>query len=137
MDTEVDLGEYFCLLAEALDADELDSYQQFLLAGGDKRKWKWQSRDKAGTVYIGTGNTTDDVVDKMKSIANTVFKLDLNNLDKGHKKGSGRQFAEITGRPWIMMNPDGVYFDRDATIIQPPFEPGTIIIKIDYDGNDI
>lgn len=76
----------------------------------------------------------------MSNIASTLFKVhDLNDYKRRMPKlaGKAREFAEITGRPWILMNPDGVYFDKEISVINPPFEPGTIIIKIDYEGNEI
>jgi len=132
----IDLGDYYCLLAEALDAEELDDYKSYLLAGGDKKKWKWQSPDKAGTVPIIRGK--DSVVESMSNIAKNVFNVDISSRsDVRKRKGSGREFAEVTGRPWVMMNPDGVFFDKNVNVITPPFDDGTVIIKIDYNGNEI
>lgn len=135
----MELGDYYCMLAEALDTDELESYERYLLAGGDKKKWKWSSPDKAGTQPLNKG--VDGVFDTMKKAAFDLFKIsDLEQVKKSANAARphrAKEFAEITGRPWILMNPDGVYFDRDANVLTPPFEDGTFIIKIDYHGNEI
>lgn len=46
---EIPWDEYYMLLAVALDIDEREQYRQYVLAGGDPRKFKWSSYDKAGT----------------------------------------------------------------------------------------
>lgn len=37
------------MLASALDQQELDDHRDYCLAGGDPKKFKWSSPDKAGT----------------------------------------------------------------------------------------
>ena len=124
------------MLAEALDADELDSYERFLLAGGDKKKWKWSSSDKAGTQRISKG--VGQVEQTLRKATFDLFKVDVETFKKNTARPNrAKEFAEITGRPWVLMNPDGVYFSKDAQIIVPPFEYNTMIIKIDYNGNEI
>lgn len=125
------------MLAEALDAEELDSYREYLLAGGERKKWKWASSDKAGT--SPSKNKPNEVEQGLRNIASTLFGIsDLEtHKQRTSRPGRAKEFAEITGRPWIFMNPDGVYFDKEVKVINPPFEPGTLIIKIDYEGNEI
>ena len=127
------------MLAEALDADELESYERYLLAGGDKKKWKWSSPDKAGTQKLATN--ANSVEKTLRKAAIDVFGIaNLENYKKSlneTRPHRAKEFAEITGRPWILMNPDGVYFDRNANVLTPPFADGTLIIKIDYNGNEI
>ncbi len=40
---------YYVLLAVALDLDERDQHFRYVLAGGDPKKFKWSSPDRAGT----------------------------------------------------------------------------------------
>jgi len=40
---------YYTLLSVALDLSERDRYWQYMLAGGDPKKWRWSSPDRAGT----------------------------------------------------------------------------------------
>lgn len=116
------------MLAESLDAQELDDFHAYLLAGGDKNKWRWSSPDKAGTAG-SSENAPKDSLLGMKEL--------LKRKGGAVLSGSGIEFARATGRPIILMNPDGVYFDESVEIVQPPFRPDTIIVKVDYDGNPI
>lgn len=125
------------MLAEALDADELDSYERYLLAGGDKKKWKWSSTDKAGTVKVSSGDAESIQKELTKFSINTL-KINPETIKKNNTRPDrAKEFAIITGRDWIYMNPDGAYFDKEAKQITPPFKPNTLIIKVDYEGNEI
>lgn len=125
------------MLAEALDADELESYERYLLAGGESKKWKWSSPDKAGTVKV-TKRKQNNIQDALTEFSKKVLKVDPNKIKQNNTRPNrAKEFAIITGRDWIYMNPDGVYFDKEVNVIKPPFEPGTLIIKIDYEGNEI
>lgn len=52
---EIPWDLFYILLAVALDLDERDSYNRYLLAQGDPKKWPWSSPDKAGTLRGRTG----------------------------------------------------------------------------------
>lgn len=131
LDNEIEYGQYFCLLAEALDAEELEAYEKYLYAGGDKRKWKWSSPDKAGTEIYR--KASDRVTDSLLQFGQQVFKMDVTNMPRGRS----REFAKHTGRRLVLMNPDGVLFDETGQRLQDFDSTSDIIQKIDYDGNDL
>jgi hypothetical protein len=131
LNEEVELGEYYCLLAESLDAEELDEYHNYLLAGGETKKWKWSSPDKAGTVVRGSSKA-DAVTEKMMDITKQVFKVDPDQLKL---RGRAEEWAEATERRILFLNPDGFVFDRTGTLVKEYDKTSDFVIKVDYDGN--
>ena len=50
LEFEIPWWKYYILFSVALDTDERGRYWEYLLAGGESKKWKWSSEDKAGTI---------------------------------------------------------------------------------------
>ena len=48
----MDWVEYQILLVVSLDLDEREQFNRFMLAGGNKKDFKWSSPDRAGTEVI-------------------------------------------------------------------------------------
>lgn len=46
------------------------------------------------------------------------------------------EFARITGRRILFMNPDGFLFDEAVQVVKD-YDPQSLIIRVDYDGNFI
>ncbi len=123
------------MLAQSLDLDELNRYENYLLAGGEKKKWVWSSPDKAGTQ--STGSTVKGVENTLKTMAREVSKVNVDTLHKNiNKAGRAKEWAKITGRSWVYMDPEGNFLNDNLDPVFPPFE-NTIIIKVDYNGNEI
>jgi hypothetical protein len=49
LEYEIPWDLFYIHLAVALDLDERGDYFRYVLAGGNPKKWKWRSSDKAGT----------------------------------------------------------------------------------------
>lgn len=62
------------------------------------------------------------------------MKKDLNRIGKG----KGIAWCESLGRDFILMNPEGVYFDKEGKILSDDYKPekGLKVIKIDHQGNE-
>lgn len=118
-------------MAESLDAEELEAYEKYLLAGGDKRKWKWSSPDKAGTEIYR--KAFERVTETLIQFGREVFKIDITSMPKGRS----REYARATGRKLLLMNPDGILFDELGQVTTEFDAKVDIIQKIDYNGNDI
>lgn len=54
MEHEIEWDSFYIHLAVALDLDERGDYFKYVLAGGDPKKWRWRSSDKAGTRKRGS-----------------------------------------------------------------------------------
>lgn len=112
---DLTLFEYYCLLAESLDAEELEDHNTAsLVAIGVNnpkaiKKWKWALPDKAGT-RPGAGPGS--------ALVNAATLL-----SGGKMKASGKmqEFANATGRPFAYRMQDGSLVDVDGnTVKQTP-----------------
>lgn len=142
IDEYLDLGKYYCLLAEALDAEELADHNLALLTAiafhspKQIKNWKWNSPDKAGTVdrdYVPRSRT-DQVTETLKDFGREVFKFNVDRATRNPDRAM--EFARITGRRILFMNPDGFLFDEAVQVITDYAQDGSaIIVQVDYDGN--
>lgn len=129
------------MLATALDARELDEYRDYMLAGGDKKKWKWSSADKAGTKYIPSGTGDGGELSNSQPFQKLFEMATKNKTEKDVAKlrGSAEELARISGRPLYLMNPDGYLFDQTGKLLteqdKDKLDKSAIVIRIDYDGN--
>lgn len=103
INTSLDYGDFFCYLAVALDADELDSFERFRLAGGDAKKWKWATPDHAGT---------RKVITKKSDVFQTVMGL-VNKMG-GAQRGSIDEVARARGLPVVYKTADGKIVDSSG-----------------------
>lgn len=132
--------DFYCLLAESLDAEELEDYNYAVLTAiafnspKQIKNWKWQSIDKAGTVsYDYSPKAKVDVIaDKLKEFGKQVFKFNVDSAKSNPTRAM--EFAKITGRDIIFMNPDGILFNENAEPLKE-YKGNGIIIRLDYDGN--
>ena len=42
IDTDMPWEQWICCLSASLRVEELERYERYMLAGGDKKKWQWQ-----------------------------------------------------------------------------------------------
>lgn len=95
---------FYIRLAVALDLEERDQFFQYLLAGGEAKKFKWSSPDRAGTRGRRDGNFIQRLVDKFKGkaavgdIANIVQPGDRVIQAKYAVYADGRR--ELVGYVW-------------------------------------
>jgi hypothetical protein len=94
------------MLAKAMDYDELESFRQFIMSGGKKGKFKWSSRDRAGTRPIFVGMSPGEVLEK-----NISALVKGKNLMPGGYMVAER-IAAGQGRTVAYICPDGVTRDR-------------------------
>lgn len=120
----VDIFTYYCLLAEALDAEELEEYNHAAMTAiafhkpGKINKWKWSSPDRAGTKPSGTQEITN-------SIAGFVVKQTGGRVEAN---GSAEEFARVTGRPLAYVDEAGNLFDSLGNPTEKT--PSTIVIPM-------
>lgn len=117
--------EYFILMAVALDLDELDKYWQYVLAGGEPKKFKWSSPDKAGTVQAPTpGRTPQEKIRNIFDRAARGFTKGAVSLDGLPKGGTAADFFRVMNRPKIqrLEYPDGTveYRDMNGELVEAP-----------------
>ena len=124
-----------------MDAEELEQYNYAVLtsiAFNDPKQlnnWKWSSRDQAGTLE---SNNTSVVQNALESFGSKVLKLDMGLAKSRVKKDPTRliEFARITGRKITLRNPDGFLFDEETKLVRD-YDPQSILIDVDYEGNFI
>lgn len=125
-------------MAVALDLDELDRYWQYVLAGGDPKKFKWSSPDKAGTVEHQLPGATPQ--DKIKNIFENAARgltrgaMGLADLPKG---GNVEQFFKMMNRPKIerLEYPDGTveYRDEQGNLVDMPNDAAFAVVETKED----
>lgn len=125
-------------MAEALDAEELEQYNYAVLTSiafnnpKQLKNWKWSSTDKAGT------QPSNSVQDAIMNFGKDVLKVNTDSiLNTKRNPTAAMEFAKITGRDIIFMNPDGFLYNESAELIQTYNSANSIIVNIDYNGNYI
>ena len=118
----MEVGDFFCYLAEALDAEELEDYREALMAGGKeaKKKWKWSTPDHAGTRAMGGGR--QDVRQSMMNMAQALTKGPVK------KTGNISEIANLLGKKMVFRTEDGNYYDEDGN---PVDGKGMVFIPLD------
>ena len=113
------MTEYYCLLAEALDAEELEPYSSMVnmaTAFHDPkrlRNYKWQSPDKAGTLPLYYGDSADVA-------ARTVVGAALKGGATKPKKAKIEhllEYAKRSGKTVVYQMEDGRFKDEEGNII--------------------
>lgn len=102
------------------------------------KNWDWSSPDKAGQIELDNSrySSAEAVENTLKQIGKEVFKINIAAATKNPIKAI--EFAEITGRRVLFMNPDGFLFDKNINRVTDYKEDGTsLILQVDYDGNYI
>lgn len=113
---ELPVDAYYSMLAKALDYDELERYQQYVLAGGKPSKFKWSSPDKAGTDPAGFGNSLmgQKYDDRMTELGiEQKREVRLNERAKAIE-----MIARAQGREIAYIHPDGRVTDREGNPIE-------------------
>lgn len=114
------------MLAIALDAEELDDYNQAILTSigfnstkKSFKRWKWSSPDKAGTIPISlTGK--DGIAESVAAFA----LMHGGNIQPS--AGGGEQWAKATGRTIAYLTDDGQLIDKEGV----PVEKADVILPI-------
>lgn len=109
---EVDYSEYWCFLAESMDAEELQRYYDFCLRASkkDMKKWKWQTPDHAGT----------RVVEAKKGQARATLLGFVEKLTRSKAKptGSVDEIAKLRGLPKVYRDEQGNLFDEQGKSVE-------------------
>lgn len=123
IDEEMEYGLFWCYLAEALDAEELNDYRDAIMQGGKKarQKWKWATPDHAGTRSIATRNK--DVRGSLMQIATAMTGK------KPKPTGTIEEYAKIRNLPMIYRDEEGNYFDGEGNPVES--KPGFVFIPVD------
>lgn len=94
------------------------------------KKFKPESNESTTSTH-----TSEAVAEKLKDFGKEVFKMNLSNAQRNpHRQ---LEYAKITGKRVIFMNPTGHLFGEDAQPTTYENDSTGIIIRIDYDGNFI
>ena len=126
LERDIGLGQYYCYLAVALDEQELDHYHDYIMAGGDPKKFKWQSPDHAGTRSVGAETGPRE------------FHLD-NVLAQAGEQGSEIDFANATGRTLYYVTPSGIYMNKDGQQVAESFvkdDPNSFIVSLSEEPSE-
>lgn len=104
---ELEYGSFWCYLAEALDAEELNDYRDAIMQGGKqaKKKWKWATPDHAGTKPVAMGKK-----DVRKSLEDFVTAFTGRRAEKG---GSIDEYAKVRGLDVVYQDEEGNLYDKD------------------------
>lgn len=121
MRDNIDLFEYWCLLAEALDAEELEEYNEVALNAiafhDPKRlkKWKWQSHDHAGTKNVSQNPAA--------SLMEMVYVATAGDI---RPMGNIYEYAQTSGREIVYRTREGTYVNKDGQPIER--QPGMLVV---------
>lgn len=97
------------------------------------KKWKWKSSDEAGTKHKRRG--TEQVIDSLKDFGSQILKVNVDSAKRNANKAV--EFARITGRTILLMNPEGFLFTEEGQLTSYANDGTAIIVHVDYDGNFI
>lgn len=117
------------MLAEALDAEELEHYHTASLYHGKEvaKKWKWASKDKAGTEQLPeVQRRSSDIVNN--PMTEVIIKQYLGDIDNDERLRRARDFCRSTGKQIAYRTPDGQIIDGDGKIIEKT--PDLFIVPI-------
>lgn len=124
LDIENDLTfeQYYCLLAVALDADELEQYHTAVLYHGKEaaKKWKWASPDKAGTVpsMAQLRRENSPLVDKQQEALALNYFNAFGQMVGDNASGDMSSFEQATGRTLVYRQADGSIVDKNGFLIR-------------------
>lgn len=107
------------MLAVALDRDEVDFYHWWINSQLDAKKFPWSSPDKAGT---------DKAQSPLNKLVEFAFKLTKGKFIKGDPM----EFHRATGAPYVYMDENRQFYDKEMNPIEHDYRanPGTIVIRI-------
>lgn len=119
------LWEYYSLLAESLDAEELETFHlaQITNIGFNSdpkklgRKWKWSTPDKAGTAKISPSDVAKSIV---------AFAISMGGDPS--RGGNVEEYARATGRIVAYQHPSGGLFDKKGRSVEKT--DNTLIVKM-------
>lgn len=122
-------------MAVALDLDELDARWQYGLAGGDLKKWKWASPDRAGTLPLGVKGESEEAVKKRQSRimenAARFFSGGKKKAQEMPKAGDVKKFFERSRFKKVkkLEYPDGrvEFRDQNDNVVKMPEDHGFFI----------
>lgn len=120
---EMEVGDYFCYLAEALDAEELEDYRDALLTGGKEaaKKWKWATPDHAGTRAVAIKKQ-----DVRSAIINFAEKIAGGPLNKA---GTISEIAMLKGKTMVYRDEHGNIIDEQGNPVEVP--KGMVFIPVE------
>lgn len=112
-------GDYMCLLATALDAEEREDYKFVMFTHGSDavKKWKWQSSDKGGTVKVDKKDK-NDVNSTMLNFAQNWQMITTGQRGPLKATGSAELYAEVSGRPIGYLTKEGLLVDKQGNSIE-------------------
>lgn len=98
----IDYGDIWCMLAVGLDLDERTLYQRYLLAGGDNKKFKWSSQDKAGTSKAASPlNDLQAIMGRPSRATNMAYNLS-DPFRIARAQGREVVFVDEKGQAWTV-----------------------------------
>lgn len=115
----VEVPDFYCMLAKAMDYSEIEAYEAHIAAGGKKSKFKWSSIDHAGTLPFNWKDFSEGAT-ASKALAMMIARLATTPKTPGGtgmKLSSGthetvERIAKGQGREVAYICPDGI--TRDA-----------------------
>lgn len=103
-ETQITYPEYIKMTAAALDIEELEYYKEYILAGGEAKKFKWSSPDRAGTKPYGGSS---------KALGLSPFIMKLAESGAVHKSADGAfSIAKAQGRRVVYVDSAGQAWDE-------------------------
>lgn len=112
---EVEVGDFYCMLAKSMDFDELEAFRDHIAAGNKKSKFRWSSADHAGTLPFDWKGFTEGAT-AAKSLAMTIARIAVMPKTPGAPPGklapgnheTVERIAEGQGRDVAYICPDGI-----------------------------
>ena len=123
IDEELEYGKFWCCLAEALDAEELQDYRDAVAMGGKKaaKKWKWATPDHAGTRPVLSG--------KKAAQASMIDFAAMLSGGKVKKSGDIGEYAKVRQLQRVWQDEEGNLFDQDGNPIES--DPGLVFVPLE------
>ena len=118
---ELTYAERTCLLAIALDAEELEEYRWWVNSNQDPKKFKWSSPDKAGTEPL---EPLEVLVKRYQAFAGGIEKA--------------KQVALHLGRPLVYLTDKNTYEDEnfEPIVMTEQLMSKAIVVRKPSDGSE-
>jgi len=127
-------SDYYCLLAVALDAEELAAYEYVMMTHGSDavKKWKWQSIDEAGTKPLPE-TLPDQPAEKLSSFVATLLAAQTGDSTL-RPTGSAEMYAKATGRRigYVVDIEQGIIVDENGVQVTKEESRDMVLVPMSY-----
>lgn len=130
-------SDYYCLLAVALDAEELAKYEFIGMTHGSDalKKWKWTSIDEAGTKPLPEA-MPNQPADQLSSFVSTLLAAQTGDSTL-RQTGSAEMYAQATGRRigYVVDADKGIVVDEEGNQVSAKEAREMVLVPMSYKTN--